>query len=121
MRQGIAQLTAFVDGAGRFRGDMTGNSAGERELGEQSLQARFVLADVGVDLAVRPFEVSVSNQGRPAVPGAGDVKHVQVVELDDPIQVNIEKILARRGSPVPQQARLDVLELQRLLQERIVH
>ena len=79
VRQGVAQLTAFVDRTGRLRGDVAGNAAGERELGEEPLQARLVLADVGVDLAVRPFEVSVGNQRRPAVPGAGDVEHVQVV------------------------------------------
>ena len=80
VRQGVAQLTAFVDRTGRLRGDMAGNAAGERELGEQSLQARLVLADVRVDLAVRPFEVGVGHQRRPAVPGAGDVEHVQVVD-----------------------------------------
>ena len=121
MRQGIAQLTPFVDGAGRFRSDVAGNAAGERELGEEPLHARLVLADVGIDLAVRPFEVGVGHQRRPAVSGAGDVEHVQVILLDDPVQMDVEEVLARRGSPVAEQARLDVLELQRLLQERIVH
>ena len=121
VRQCIAQLAAFVDGAGRLRGDVAGNAAGERELGEEPLQARFVLADVRIDLAVRPFQVGVGHQRRPTVPGAGDVEHVQVVLFDDPIQVNVEEVLARRGSPMAEQAGLDVLKLQWLLQERIVH
>jgi hypothetical protein len=95
--------------------------AGERELLEEPLQAGLVLADVGVNLAVRPFEVSIGHQCRPPVPRAGDVEHVQVVLLDDPVQVNVEEVLARRGSPMAEQARLDVLELQRLLEEWVVH
>ena len=69
VRQGVAQLAAFVDGAGRLRGDVAGDAAGERELGEEPFQSVLVLADVGVDLAVRPFEVGVGHQRRPAVPG----------------------------------------------------
>ena len=29
VRQGVAQFTAFVDRAGRFRGDVAGDAAGE--------------------------------------------------------------------------------------------
>ena len=79
MRQGIAQLAALVNRARRLGGDVAGNAAGKRELREQPLQAGFVLADVGVDLAVGALQVGVGNQRRPAVPGAGDVDHVQVV------------------------------------------
>ena len=81
----------------------------------------LVLADVGINLAIRPLQVGVGHQRRPPVPGAGDVEHVQVVELDDPVQVDVEEILAGRGSPVTEQARLDMLQLQRLLEERVVH
>ena len=35
VRQGVAQLTAFVDRAGCLRGDMAGDAAGERELHEE--------------------------------------------------------------------------------------
>ena len=121
VRQRVAQLAALVDGAGRLRGDVAGDAAGERELREEPLHARLVLADVGINLAVGSLQVGVGHQRRPAVPGAGDVEHVQVVFLDDPVQMDVEEVLARRGSPVTEQARLDVLELQRLLEERVVH
>ena len=88
-----------------------GMPPGNENCVNSSLQARFVLADVRVDLAVRPFEIGVGNQGRTAVPGTGDVEHVQVVALDDPIQVNVQQVLARRGSPVTEQTRLDVFQL----------
>jgi hypothetical protein len=52
--------------------------------------------------------------------GAGDIDHIQVVLLDDPVQVHVDKIQARRGAPVSQQARLDVFQLQGLFQQRIV-
>jgi hypothetical protein len=54
------------------------------------------------------------------MPGAGDVEHVKVVLLDQPVQVNVDEVQAWGGSPVPQESRLDVLLGQRLLQERIV-
>ncbi len=69
VRQRVAQLATFVHRAGRLRGDVAWNSAGERELLEEPLQARLVLADVGVNLAVGPFQVGVGDQCRPSVPG----------------------------------------------------
>ena len=54
------------------------------------------------------------------MPGAGDVDHVQVVLLDQPIQMDIDEVQARRRSPVAQQARLDVLLREGLLEQRIV-
>ena len=51
------------------------------------------------------------NQGRAAVSGAGDINHVEIVFIDDPVQVDVNKILTGRGSPVPQQQRLDIANL----------
>ena len=105
---------------GRLRGDVAGDAAGEAELLEQPLHPLRVLADVRVDLAVGAFEVGVGDQRRAAVPRADDVDHVQVVALDDPVEVDAEHVQARRRAPVAEQPRLDVLALQRLLQERVV-
>ena len=93
---------------------------GKRELLEELLQPGLILADVGIDLAVSAFEIRVANDGRAAVPGAGDVNHVEVVFLDDPVQVDVDEVLARRRAPVSQQHVLDVRERQRPLQQRIV-
>ena len=54
------------------------------------------------------------------MPRARDVNHVQVARLDDPIEMSIDKIQARRGSPMTQQTRLDVLFAERFFQQRIV-
>ena len=114
--QRVAQLAAFVDAARRLRRDVAGDAAGEAELLEQPLHPFGVLADVRIDLAVGPFEIGVRHQRRPAVPGADDVDHVQVVALDDPIEMHAEHVQARRRAPVAEQPRLDVLALERLSQ-----
>jgi len=54
------------------------------------------------------------------VAGAGDVDHVEVVLLDDAVEVNVAEVLPRRRAPVAEQPRLDVLQLKRLAQQRIV-
>jgi hypothetical protein len=54
------------------------------------------------------------------MPGADDVDHVQVALVDGAVQMHIEKVQPRRRAPVAQQTRLDVLQRQRLLQQRIV-
>ena len=99
---------------------MARNAAGERELGEEALHALFVGGDVRIDLAVGPLEVGVRDQARPAMPGAGDVDHVEVVLLDQPVQVDVDEVQTWRRSPMAEQPRLDVLLCQGLLEQRVV-
>ena len=120
MAERISQFTAFVDRSGRRRGDMTGDSAREGELGEQLFHPGLVLAYVGIDLAVRALQVRVAHQRWSAVAGAGHIEHVQVEFLDYPVQMHIDKILARSRAPVPHDQRLHVRHLQRPFQQRII-
>ena len=120
VRKRVAELTALVDGAGRLGRDMARNPARKRELGEEPLHPLLVLRNVRIDLAVRPFEIGVCDQARPAVPGAGDVDHVEIVLFDQPVEMHIDEVQAWRRAPVPQKTRLDVLLLERLTQQRIV-
>ena len=53
------------------------------------------------------------------MPRPDDVNHVQIITLDDPVEVRAKHVEARRRAPVPEQARLDVLTLERLPQERV--
>ena len=71
-------------------------------------------------LAVSAFEVRVAHDGRAAVSGPGDVNHVEIVFLDDPVQMHVDEVLPRRRAPVPQQHVLYIRERQRPLQQRIV-
>ena len=116
----IAEFAALVDGAGRLRRHMARNSAGERELREEPLHALHILRDARIDFAVGAFEIGVGDQPRAAMAGAGDVDHVEIELLDQPIEVHVDEVEARRRAPVPQEARLDVLLLERLTQQRIV-
>ena len=119
MAERIAKLATFMDRSRRGRRHMARDAARERELLEQPLQPGLVLADVGVDLAVRAFEVCVRHQRRAAMPGACDVDHVDVVFLDDTVQVDIDEVLSRGGAPVADHQRLHMRLRQRLLQQGI--
>ena len=98
----VTELAAFVDAARRFGRHMAGNAAGEAELLEELEQAVLVLGDLVVNLGVGAFEVDVGKHRRSAVAGAGDVDHVEVVLLNDPVEVGVDEGLPRRRSPVAQ-------------------
>ena len=117
--EGIAEFAAFMNRPGRRRGHVARNAAGEGKLLEQPLHPGFVLADVGIDLAVAAFEIGVGDQGRAAMAGARDVDHVEIVELDRAIEMHIDEILPRCRTPVPDHQRLDVGQRQRLAQHGV--
>ena len=94
---------------------MTRNSAGKRELLEQLLHSGFVLGDVRIDVSPGAFEVYVADNRWAAVPGTSDVEHIEVILLDDPVQVHVDEILARRRAPMSDHERLHVRQLQWLL------
>ena len=120
VRKRVAELAAFVDGAGRLGRHVARNSAGKRELGEEPLHALLVLRNTRIDFAVRSFEIGVGDQPRPAVAGTGDVDHVEIEFLDQPVEVRVDEVEARRRAPMAEEARLDVLLLERLAQQGIV-
>ncbi len=107
--------------AGGFRSDVTGNAAGERKLFEQSAHPFLVLGDIRVVLAVRAFEINIGDQRRPAMARTRHIQHVQVVLADDAVEMRVDEVEPGRRAPVTQQARLDVRQLQRLLEQRVVH
>ena len=108
MAERIAQFAAFVNRPRRRRRHMAGNPAGERELREQLFHPGLVLGDVRIDFAPGAFEVNIAHNRRTAVTGTGDIEHIQVILLDDPVQMHIDEILARRRAPVSDHQRLHV-------------
>jgi len=120
MAERIAQLAALVDRARTLRRGVAGNAAGKRKLLEELLQPRLILADVGIDLAVCAFEIGIAHDGRAAASGTGDVNHVEVVFLDNPVQMHVDEVLPRGRAPVFQQHVLHIRESQRPFQRRIV-
>ena len=98
---------------------MARNAAGEGELFEEPFHAGLVPADVGIDFAVAALEIGVGDQGWAAVAGTGDVDHVQIMQSDRPVQMDVDKILPGRRSPVPDHKRLDMRQRERLAQHRV--
>jgi hypothetical protein len=117
--QGVAEFAAFVDGAGSFGRDVTGNSTRKRKLLEEFLHALFVLRNVRIEFAVGSFEIDVGDDARSAVTGPGDIDDVEIVLFDQAIEVEVDEIQARRGAPVAEEARFDVFDTERLAQHRV--
>ena len=116
----VAELASLVDRTGSLGRDVRRDPAGERELAEQPAQPFLVLRDLRIDLGVRPLEVGVRHRRRAAVPGTHHVDRVEVPVPDHPVHVHVDEVQARRRPPVAEKARLDVLGLQRLAQQRVL-
>ena len=119
MADRISQLAPLMNRPRRLRRNVAGNPSGEGKLLEQLLEPGLILADVGIDLAVRAFEVNVAHDRRGAVAGTGDVDHVEVMLFDDPVQMRVDEVLSGRRAPVPQQQLFHVLQLQWLPKQRV--
>ena len=120
VEQRVPQLAAFVNGARRFRRDMARNTVGPGELPKEPLDTVSVLPDRRVDLAVRAFQIGMRHDPRTTVTGADDVDHVEIVLDDQPVQVGVDEIEPRGRPPMPEQARLDVVDGKGPVQKRIV-
>ena len=120
VEQRIAELAAFMNGAGRFRRDMAGNSVRPGELAKQPMQSVPAALDRRIAFGIGPFQIGLRHDARAAMARTDDVHHVQIVLFDQPVEVDIEKVQSRRRAPMSQQARLDVLELERGFEQRIV-
>ena len=118
--QGVAQFSPLVDGAGGVGGGLAGDPAGEGELPEQPLHTGGILADVGIDLAVRAVQIVLGHHGVSTVSGAGEIDHIQVIFDDGPVEMGINEVLARAGAPMPHDGALQMFLLQRLPQQGIV-
>src|SRR6266571_5966189 len=108
-----------MDRSWRLGGNMAGNTSGKRKLFEQPLHTFFILLNGGVDLGVSPLQIGVRHHARPAMPWTADVNDVEVIHFDDAIKVHVDEVQPWSRAPVSQQTRLDVLEFQRLTQQRI--
>ena len=79
-----------------------------------------VLALVRIDLGVSAFEICRPQHARRAVAGAGHENHVEVVLDDHPVEVHPHEGQCRARAPVAEQAVLDMLGLQGLLEQRVI-
>src|SRR5271157_5466324 len=120
MRKHVPQFAPFVDRTGSLRRAVTADAARKRELLEELAQATFIFALLGIDLGVRPLEVSWTQDAGRAMPRSRHENHVQVKLFDQPVQVDVDESKAGARSPMSEQAVLDLLRLQSFPQQRIV-
>src|ERR1700733_10736323 len=106
--------------AGSFRRYVTGNSVRPGELTKEPLQSIPVALDRRIAFGVRPLEIGHRYDARATMTWTDDIHHVQIVLFDEPVKVDIKKIQSGRSAPMPEQARLDMFELERGLEQRIV-
>jgi len=94
--------------------------AREGKLLEEALHPFIVFALVGIDLAVGTLQVNRTENARSPVARTGHEDHVQVVLFDQPIAVNVGEAEGGRGTPVAQQAVLDLLWLEGFSQQGVI-
>ena len=109
-----------MDRAGGLGSSVAGNPARERELPEELAETRLVAADVRIDLAVGAFQIRVRHESWSTVARSCDIHDVQIVFVNGTVQVDIDEVQPRRRTPVAEQARLDMGQRERLLQQGIV-
>ena len=68
--------------------------------------------DRWVPLRVRTFEIAVCYDARTAVARTDDVDHVEIIVFDQAIKVHVKEVQSCSRSPVPEQPRLDMFELE---------
>ena len=120
VQERVAELAALVDRAGCRHAHVARDPARRRELAHELQQPRLVGGDARIDLGVGPLEVDVRHDRRAAVAGAGHEEHLCAGPADQPVEVRVDEVQARRRAPVPEQPRLDVLGAQRLAQQRVL-
>src|SRR4051812_5623712 len=120
MSQGIAQLTALVNGTGSFGRDVAGNAAGKRELFEELPHAVFILGNIGIEFAIGAFKIRVGHKSWSTVTRAGNINDIKLPFLDDAIKMDINQVQPGCGAPVTEQASFDVSALERFSEQGII-
>src|SRR5581483_7163199 len=119
MRENVPQFSAFMNRPWSFGRAVAADSSRERELLKEFAQSFWILAFFWINLRVGSFEISwAQNPGR-AMSRPGEEYHVEIIFLYQSVQMDIDKRQARTGSPVPEQAVLDMLRTQGFRQQRI--
>ena len=116
----ISEFPAFMNGSRRLWSSVRSNAARERETLEELLHAFFIFSDFRVDFSIASVKVGIWNHYLSAVTRTFDVKHVQVIFVDDAVKVCIDEVLSGNRAPVSDWLCLDVGWFKRTSQQRIV-
>jgi hypothetical protein len=116
----VAQFPPFVDGPGRFRGDVAADVAGEGKLLEEALHPLRSLRSCRDRSRSRCLPDRRAKHAGCTMAGPGHEDHVQVVLFNQPIAVDVGEAEGRGSAPVAQQAMLDMLGLEGFFQQGII-
>jgi hypothetical protein len=100
MGEAITEFASLMNGAGRFRGTVASDTPGERKLSEESFHSLPVLALIRIDLGIASVQIDWCEDTGGAMPGTGNIDHVQVVFSNHPIEMRPDEGLAWAGSPM---------------------
>ena len=75
--QGVAQLAPSLMEPGVLGGRWLGMPPGKENCRNSRFMPSGVLADVGIDLAVRAVQIVLGHHGVAAVAGAGEIDHIR--------------------------------------------
>ena len=109
MDEHVAEFATLVDRTRSSDADVAGNTTGRREATEESAHSRGVLRSVGVGVGPGALEPRRRGERWTAVPRTGEEHRGLTAFADRTGHVRVDKSQTRRGSPVPEQARLDVV------------
>ena len=105
----VAEFAAFVHRVGRVRAAVAGYSAWGGKRAEEEAHAVEILGDFGMHFGVGAFQVGAGVHGGAAVARAGDENNVGIALAEQAIEMRVDEILSRGGTPVAEEARFDVL------------
>ena len=91
MRHAVAEFAALMNGTRRLRRAMAADAAGKREVMEEALQARQILAFLWIDLAVRAFQIDGSEDAWRPVTGSCQEDRIHVVPANEAIHVDVDE------------------------------
>ena len=120
VHQHITQLTSLVDRSWCGDRHVARDPARSRELPEQPLDTGPILAHLGINLAVSAFQPAGRDQRRAAVPRASQIDRLLAGEANEPGDVDVNERKSGASAPMAKQPRLDVLNAERPLQQRVV-
>src|SRR5436305_807363 len=95
-------------------------AAREGELPEQPCHAGRVPPNLRIDLFIAAIEPRAGQHGGTAMPRPADEQNLAIIASNDPVEMRMDEGEPRRGSPMSQQARLDIFGCQWPTQQWIV-
>ena len=120
MDECVPEFAALVDRTRCLHAHVTRDATRRGELPAQRSEPIRIRGHVRIDLAVGALEVGRCHQRRTAVPGPGDVEPFRVGLANTPVEEGVDHREPRTRTPVPEQARFDVLDAERLAQQDVV-